>query len=133
MRQIMDYSSMITKFQAWDSTLFKIAATWIAPYLPDRMIADDLGRIIREAPKLNFVDVPTTFAHGSVPWADEEISEAAPLSTAPEAATLGQNLLTQETEEVKGKRMGDGRSSLFQLMGAFGGLLSVFYFLLSVR
>jgi hypothetical protein len=68
-QKIMELSSFITKLQAWDTPLMKFVATWIMPYQSDRAIADQLGDVIKTAPKLNWI--PTTgFRTGCLEWAD---------------------------------------------------------------
>ena len=71
MKEIMDFSSLLTKLQAWDNVLLRFLATWVIPYQPDRRIAEQLGELIRKAPKLDFVDVGPDFARGKFGWADE--------------------------------------------------------------
>lgn len=70
MKHIMDYSSLITNVQAWRTPLYKLLATWVLPLQPDRAVADQLGEIIRYAPKLDFVDV-AGFPSGRLAWMDE--------------------------------------------------------------
>ena len=68
-KHIMEYSSLITNVQAWRTPLYKFVANWVLPLQPDRAVADQLGEIIRGAPKLDFVDV-ADFASGRLPWKD---------------------------------------------------------------
>ena len=74
MRHIMDYSGLITKVQAWTTPLYKFIGVWVLPLQPDRAIADQLGEIIKGAPKLDFVNV-RDFASGRLSWKDERKSE----------------------------------------------------------
>lgn len=69
-KHVMDYSSLITNVQAWRTPLYKFIANWVLSLQPDRAIADQLGEIITDAPKLDFVDV-ADFASGRLPWKDE--------------------------------------------------------------
>ena len=55
MRQIMEFSSLVSRVQAWDNLLLKWMSIYFIPYLPKRKMANDLGEIIRKAPKLDFV------------------------------------------------------------------------------
>ncbi|KAL9127723.1 MAG: hypothetical protein Q9217_003453 [Psora testacea] len=71
MKQIMDFSSLITDVQAWRTPLYKFVATWVLPLQPDRAVADQIGEIVRDAPKLDFVDVGD-FAKGRLTWKDED-------------------------------------------------------------
>ena len=72
MKHIMDYSSLITNVQAWRNPLYKFVATWVLPLQPDRAVADQLGEIIRGAPRLKFVDVDgASFPSGRLSWMDE--------------------------------------------------------------
>lgn len=70
-KSIMDFSSLITNVQAWRNPLYKLMANWVLPLQSDRALADQLGEIIRAAPKLNFVDV-ADFPSGRLPWTDED-------------------------------------------------------------
>lgn len=72
MKEIMEFSSLLTKLQAWDTVLLRLVATWVIPYQPDRRIADQLGDLIRRAPRLEYVPVGEGFARGVMPWADED-------------------------------------------------------------
>ncbi|KAL8911259.1 MAG: hypothetical protein Q9171_003557 [Xanthocarpia ochracea] len=69
-KHIMEYSSLITSVQAWRTPFYKFIGTWVLPLQPDRAVADQLGEIIRGAPKLDFVDVQG-FRSGRLPWKDE--------------------------------------------------------------
>lgn len=69
-KHIMDYSSLIKNIQAWRTPSYKFIANWVLPLQPDRAVADQLGEIINDAPKLNFVHV-ADFASGRLPWNDE--------------------------------------------------------------
>lgn len=69
-KHIMDYSSLITNVQAWRTPMHKFLANWVLPLQPDRAVADQLGEIIRDAPKLDYVDV-AGFASGRLAWKDE--------------------------------------------------------------
>ena len=69
-KHIMEYSSLITSVQAWRTPFYKFIGTWVLPLQPDRAVADQLGEIIRGAPKLDFVDVQG-FSSGRLPWKDE--------------------------------------------------------------
>ncbi|KAL8911253.1 MAG: hypothetical protein Q9171_003551 [Xanthocarpia ochracea] len=64
--EVMQFSSMLTRLQAWDSVLLRFLATWVIPYQPDQRIADQMGELIRKAPKLDFVDVGPEFAKGKM-------------------------------------------------------------------
>lgn len=74
-KHIMDYSGLITNVQAWRKPMYKLLANWLLPLQPDRAVADQLGKLIRNAPKLDFVDV-TSFPSGRLPWADDENRKA---------------------------------------------------------
>ncbi|KAK2624713.1 hypothetical protein QTJ16_005906 [Diplocarpon rosae] len=71
-KEIMEFSSLITKVQAWDTPFHKFLANWVLPLQPDRAIADQLGQIIRGAPKLDFVST-RGFSAGSMGWNDESL------------------------------------------------------------
>ena len=70
MKHVMQYSSLITNVQAWRTPLYKFLGTWVLPLQPDRAVADQLGEIVRGAPKLDFVDV-RDFPSGRLSWKDE--------------------------------------------------------------
>ncbi|KAF2726640.1 FAD binding domain protein [Polyplosphaeria fusca] len=71
MKEILEFSSLITRVQAWETPMLKFIANWVLPYQADRGIADQLGEIIRRAPKLNWVDT-NDFGKGRLAWQDEE-------------------------------------------------------------
>ncbi|KAI0842701.1 FAD binding domain protein [Hypoxylon sp. FL0890] len=66
-REVMNVSGQITKLQAWYTPLYKFAANWVSPYLPDRTIANQLGEVIRKAPKLDYVNF-ADFKNNRLPW-----------------------------------------------------------------
>jgi hypothetical protein len=110
MKEILDFSSLITRLQAWDSFTLRFFATWIVPYQPDRRIADQLGDIIKRAPKLEYVDVGNDFKTGTVPWEDTK-----------------ESLLPQQKIEKRNKpaRMIEmAKSHLLQLLTATAALTS---------
>lgn len=72
MAKILDFSALLTRLQAWDGVLMRVLTTWVLPYQRDRSIADQLGEIIRTAPRLEFVGVGKDFERGRMEWADEE-------------------------------------------------------------
>ena len=74
MQHIMEFSSMVTNAQAWRTPLYRFVATWILPLQSDRAVADQLGEIIMEAPKLDFVDVKN-FTSGRLLWNNEGIQK----------------------------------------------------------
>ncbi|PVH72165.1 FAD/NAD(P)-binding domain-containing protein [Cadophora sp. DSE1049] len=57
MKQISNLSSFITRIQAWDSLWHRFLGTWVLPLQPDRAMADQMGEIMRGAPKLDFKNV----------------------------------------------------------------------------
>ena len=120
MKEIMDFSSLLTKLQAWDSVLLRFLATWVIPYQPDRRVADQLGDLIRKAPKLDFADVGPGFARGKLAWADEEKIQIQRVVKGVVGGT-----------EVKNRAIGL-RRGLLPFMGALVGLLS-FIWLVAIR
>ncbi|KAK4240606.1 hypothetical protein C8A03DRAFT_13092 [Achaetomium macrosporum] len=66
-KQIMQLSSLITSVQAWETPWHRFLATWVLPLQPDRASADQIGEIIRTAPKLDYVDAKG-FPSGRMPW-----------------------------------------------------------------
>ncbi|KAL8671459.1 MAG: hypothetical protein Q9168_004047 [Polycauliona sp. 1 TL-2023] len=71
MRHIMEFSRLVTRTQAWDSWGLKMLSIWVVPYLPQRKMANDLGEIIRTAPKLDFVPLGD-WDDGLLEWEDME-------------------------------------------------------------
>lgn len=102
MKQIMDYSNLITKVQAWDTAFHKFVATWVLPLQPDRSVADDLGEIIRGASKLDFVSVEN-FAVGRLQWKDEHF------------------------KTLVGQKKGSGNSKHVGMVGILGVVALVFF------
>ena len=120
MNEVMQFSSMLTKLQAWDNVFLRFLATWVIPYQPDRRIADQMGELIRKAPKLDFVDVGPEFAKGKMAWADDE-----------------RDLDRQRAEEASGTKGVEEkaislRSKVLPFVGAMAGLLS-FLWLMAIR
>ncbi len=76
MKHIMQFSGEVTKVQAWHRPLDKLFATWLVPVLPDRTFGDQLGRIISNAPKLDFIDA-SAFSSGHMPWQDDAATKGA--------------------------------------------------------
>lgn len=74
MHEIMNLSSLITRLQAWDGIAPKLLACWVLPFQADHILTDQLGELIRKAPKLNYVGVGRGFARGRLQWADDEDS-----------------------------------------------------------
>ncbi len=70
-KHIMEYSSLITNVQAWRTPIYRFVATWVLPLQSDRAVADQLGEIIRRAPKLDFVDIGD-FVPGRLSWKHED-------------------------------------------------------------
>lgn len=139
MKRILDYSSLITRLQAWDNALFKIAANWIVPYAPDRLVADDLGKIIREAPKLSYVPVPVSFRKGSVIWADEMEAEVPATSTRQESTAAAAGIqapqkfvpkLATTSAPVIGTLKAEHLDVLLKLTTAMLGVLTMLYLLI---
>lgn len=146
MREIMQYSSFITKLQAKDGLIFDFAAHYVVPFLPDSLIANDLGRIIRAAPKLDYVDVPASFGRGSVPWADEDTDDGEAPTMLPQsgsatpATSSGRRSEAREAKESRslpGKTVANllqnGLSSEVRALGAVGALSSACYFMVFMQ
>jgi len=68
MREIMELSSLITRVQAWDGMVPKFLACWVLPFQADHKLTDQLGELIRRAPKLDYVDGVRGLAAGRLPW-----------------------------------------------------------------
>jgi len=115
MNEIMDFSSLITRLQAWDTPLLRFVATWIVPYQADRKIADQMGQIIRRAPKLEYVDMGMTSRRGRLAWADEEEEK---------------RVIGEKGKKNAGRKAGPDRgwwawSNLVQLIGAMAALTTL--------
>ncbi|OTA86299.1 hypothetical protein M434DRAFT_24241 [Hypoxylon sp. CO27-5] len=72
MKQILDLSNTMTRVQAWDSAWHKFLARCVFPRLPDTFSPDSLGKIIRGAPRIEFINM-VDFPRGRLEWKDEEI------------------------------------------------------------
>ena len=66
MRQVIDFSALATKIQAWENVGYKILSR-ILPLLPDNTFAVQAAKLIKGAPKLDFV--PASWdSKATVPW-----------------------------------------------------------------
>lgn len=74
MRKIVDFSSRATKMQAWDNLWYK-ALSYILPLLPETTFAVQLSKLIKGAPKLDYVPLPDDTHVGTWKWEDEEREE----------------------------------------------------------
>ena len=68
MREIMELSSLITRVQAWDGMVPKFLACWVLPFQADHKLTDQLGELIRRAPKLDYVGDARELTVGRLPW-----------------------------------------------------------------
>ncbi|PCG89044.1 Monooxygenase, FAD-binding [Penicillium occitanis (nom. inval.)] len=73
MRQFIDFSSLATKIQAWETTWYKILSR-VMPFLPDDTFAKQASILFKAAPKLDFIPVPGNLK-GSMKW-DDDVLEA---------------------------------------------------------
>ena len=80
MRRIMEFSSLISRVQAWDNPFLKWMSIYFLPYLPERKLANDLGEIIRKAPKLDFVPLGP-WNESRLEWEDTKVEEANKVGT----------------------------------------------------
>ncbi|KAF4236331.1 hypothetical protein CNMCM8980_003093 [Aspergillus fumigatiaffinis] len=76
MHEIMELSSLITRVQAWDGILPKALACWVLPFQADHKLTDQLGELIRKAPKLDYLEVDRVFGRGRLAWEDEKDSRS---------------------------------------------------------
>jgi hypothetical protein len=143
MHDIMQYSSLLTKLQAWDNPVLRFAATWVVPYLPDRIVADDLSkRFIATAPKLDRVPVSPSFGKGAlVQFADYQQPNGvspAPTSSVPPTTRLRDPASSSSTSPKKLSvlvaHQSDwlaflGKPDLFPLLWAVMALLTVVFWL----
>jgi 2-polyprenyl-6-methoxyphenol hydroxylase-like FAD-dependent oxidoreductase len=74
MHEIMELSSLITRVQAWDGILPKALACWVLPFQADHKLTDQLGELVRKAPKLDYVEVDRVFEQGRLAWEDEKLA-----------------------------------------------------------
>lgn len=64
-------SWFITRLQAWDGIMMRCMAQWIVPvFIGDKMIAQALGYLVKDAPKLDFI--PIESRKGTMGWNDEK-------------------------------------------------------------
>ncbi|KAI4115029.1 MAG: hypothetical protein LQ345_004294 [Seirophora villosa] len=69
-RKIHFVSGFITRLQAFDGVLMRFTARYVVPLLiGDRRIADQLGYLVRDSPKLDFI--PLDSRKGTMAWNDE--------------------------------------------------------------
>lgn len=69
-RKIHFVSGFITRLQAFDGVLMRFTARYVVPLLiGDRRIADQLGYLVRDSPKLDFI--PLVSRKGTMAWNDE--------------------------------------------------------------
>lgn len=94
MKHIKQFSGDVTNVQAWHGPLAKFLSTWLIPVLPDRAFGDQLGRIIRGAPKLDFVDA-SDFPSGRMSWKDEATKSSKGECKAQASVSTAASLLRQ--------------------------------------
>ncbi|TAQ86977.1 hypothetical protein B7494_g4680 [Chlorociboria aeruginascens] len=70
-KKIIEFSGLVTKIQAWDSILLKVASR-ILPFMPERTLANETGKIIKAAPKLDYITLPVR-PKGKVGYDDEKL------------------------------------------------------------
>lgn len=114
MQSIMFFSSFVNKVQGWVSPAYKILSTWILPFLPQRMLADQMSDIIRGAPVLDFVP-SDGFPLGKKKWKNEE-------AEAKKSSKIGQ----ADSGYAIGKKRGSSYGSL-SYVTAFVALCICFY------
>lgn len=73
MQQVIDFSGLATKVQAWDNIWYK-ALSRIMPLLPDNTFALQAGKLIKAASKLDYVPLLDDMK-GTVKWEDDELDE----------------------------------------------------------
>ena len=69
MKQILEFSNLITRVQAWDGIGMKFAANWVLPYQKGTQLGLEIGGIIKGAEKVGFIEVPRR--NGRIPFDDE--------------------------------------------------------------
>lgn len=67
MQEICEVSGLITRVQAWTTPLHWLLGNWILPLQSDKAIADQLGEVVRTAPKLDYVS-DAGFTSGKMAW-----------------------------------------------------------------
>lgn len=93
MKKIMEFSGLITRVQAWDGFLMKFAAKVILPYQNKTQLGKDIGDIIKDAEKLDFV--PLKSRGGRIPWKNEDggITKQGTASPAQEGRSWGSTVI----------------------------------------
>ncbi|KAI9684598.1 MAG: hypothetical protein M1822_005686 [Bathelium mastoideum] len=71
-QEVIDFSKLATKMQAWETTWYKVLSR-VVPFLPDDSFAKQASALFKAAPKLDFVPVPGN-PQGTVKW-DDEVAE----------------------------------------------------------
>jgi hypothetical protein len=101
MRQLIDFSALTTKVQAWENVGYKILSR-IVPLLPDKMFALQTANLIKGAPKLDFVPAPWD-SKGTVAW------------TSNSKVPLPRDQRSLLPDSKKGKLLGWGSASLLSV------------------
>lgn len=103
MQHIMKYSGLITDVQAWRTPLHRFLAEWVLPLQADRKIADQLGEVIRAAPKLDYVDLDE-YPAGLLSWKDDEKNDHRLVSQRSEGKLAPRTLLAGNLKYCEGRR-----------------------------
>jgi hypothetical protein len=70
MQKILEFSSMVSNVSAWNGLTNKLLALYVFPLADKAAMSNQIGAIIREAPKLDFLPTPT-YRKRKIPWRDE--------------------------------------------------------------
>lgn len=72
MKEVMELSAFISRVQAMDGLGMKLVAKFVLPYQAHHKSTDQMGALIKTAPKLDYLPVDKSFARGRLMWEDEE-------------------------------------------------------------
>jgi hypothetical protein len=64
---VFDMSRAVTRMQAWDTRMMKFLSLYVVPYLDERSMPNDLGKIVRAGVLLDCRPVPE-WPKGAMEW-----------------------------------------------------------------
>lgn len=73
-RETLRLADDMTRAHGWDSLLLKLMCLYIVPYLPERALADKIGKLISGAPRLDFLAWEGFEVGGRMKWEDADAS-----------------------------------------------------------
>ncbi|KAL4900544.1 hypothetical protein BDW74DRAFT_182630 [Aspergillus multicolor] len=74
-KAVFEMSRMVTQVQAWDTLMMKYMSLYVAPYSDERAMPNELGKIVRAGPLLDFCPVPE-WPRAKMEWDSEGVKTA---------------------------------------------------------